>query len=186
MGVEPTSTALQAAAWPSGSSVVVPAASDGRSVLLVSKSSGPGSRHQKRPDLRQHFLKRLPLPHGQRSLRPSFSSSSLSPLTIRTPRLTCVSEGNPFRRLLTVSKKMAVRRSCVWTWDTFLSQRRYCETCKCPGQESNLIFELRGLACESSTLPGHVDFSTPPGSRTPSCGSEDHRASITLARHVVE
>lgn len=29
----------------------------------------------------------------------------------------------------------------------------------------------------------HVDSSTSPGSRTPSCGSEDHRASITLARH---
>jgi len=91
---------------------------DGRSSLLVSKSSGPGSRHQKRSDLRQHFLKRLLLPHGQRSLRPSFSSSSLSPFTIRTPRLTCVSDGNPFRRLFIVSKNMAVRRSCVWTWDT--------------------------------------------------------------------
>jgi hypothetical protein len=52
----------------------------------------------------QHFLNRLPLPHGHKSLRPSFSSSSLSPCTIRTPRLTCVSDGNPLRRLLIVSK----------------------------------------------------------------------------------
>jgi hypothetical protein len=38
-------------------------------------------------------------------LRPSFSSSSLSPRTIRTPRLTCVSDGMPLRRLLILSKK---------------------------------------------------------------------------------
>ena len=56
---------------------------------------------------------------------------------------------------------------------------------KCPRQESNLVYELRGLACESGTLQEHVvSFfqSTPPGSRTPSCGPEDHCASITLAR----
>ena len=73
--------------------------------LLFSKSSDPGSRRQKRPDFRQHFLNRLPLPHGQRSLRPSFSSSSFSPCTMRTPHFTFVSEGNPFRRLLIVSKE---------------------------------------------------------------------------------
>ena len=43
------------------------------------KSSCRGWSHQNKPFLRQHFLKRLPLPQGQRSLRPSFSSSSLSP-----------------------------------------------------------------------------------------------------------
>lgn len=73
--------------------------------LLLPKSSRPGSRRQNRPDLRQQFLNRALLPHGQRSFRPSFSSSSLSPRMMRTPRLTCVSEGNPFRRLLIVSKK---------------------------------------------------------------------------------
>lgn len=87
----------------------------------VPKSSDPGSRHQKQPFERQHFLKRLPEPQGQRSFRPSFSSSSLPPLTTRTPRLTCVSDGYPRRRLLIVSKKMAVRRtvrdSCV-PWRT--------------------------------------------------------------------
>ncbi len=155
MGVEPTSTGLQPVAVPSGSSVSKsPAQVDGRRSLLVSQSSDLGSRRQKRPDLRQHFLKRLPLPHGQRSLRPSFSSSSLSPFTIRTPRLACVSDGNPFRRLLIVSKKTAVRRSYLWTWDT--SIRDADQNRKCPSQESNLVYELRGLACESGTLQGHV------------------------------
>ena len=116
VGVEPTWTGLQPVAWPSGSSVSQsPAQMDGRrmSLSFLSKSSDLGLRHQKRPLFRQHFLKRFPLSHGQRSLRPSFSSRSLSPCTMRTPRLTCVSDGNPFRRLLIVSKKTAVRCSCV-------------------------------------------------------------------------
>lgn len=78
----------------------------------VPKSSGAGSRHQKRPFARQHALKRLPEPQGHGSFRPSFSSSTLSPWTTRVPRITCVSDGNPRRRLLIVSKEMAVRR-CV-------------------------------------------------------------------------
>jgi hypothetical protein len=41
-------------------------------------------------------------------LRPSFSSSSLPPPTTRFPRLTCVSEGKPFRRLLLTSKALGV------------------------------------------------------------------------------
>ena len=73
--------------------------------MSVPKSIGAGLRHQKQPFLRQHFLKRLPEPQGQRSFRPSLSSSSLSPCTTRTPRFTCVSDGNPRRRLLIVSKK---------------------------------------------------------------------------------
>ena len=48
----------------------------------VSKSNRPGSRRQNRPHFRQHFLNRLPEPHGQRSFLPSFSASSLSPWTI--------------------------------------------------------------------------------------------------------
>ena len=47
----------------------------------------------------------FPDPQGQRSFLPSFSSSSLLPWTIRTPRFTFVSDGNPLRRLLIVSKK---------------------------------------------------------------------------------
>jgi hypothetical protein len=77
---------------------------------LFAKSSGPDSRRQKQPDFRQHFLNRLPDPHGQRSFRPNFSVSSLLPWTIRTPRFTFVSEGKPLRRFLIVSKKMAVGR----------------------------------------------------------------------------
>jgi hypothetical protein len=40
---------------------------------------------------RQQRLKRRPEPQGQGSLRPSFSTSSLSPWTTRSPRLTEVS-----------------------------------------------------------------------------------------------
>jgi hypothetical protein len=69
------------------------------------KSSDPDSRRRKQLDSRQHFLKRFPEPHGQRSFLPSFSVSSFSPWTICTPRLTFFSEANPLRRLLIVSKK---------------------------------------------------------------------------------
>ena len=72
---------------------------------LVPKKSDPGLRRQKQPFVRQHFLKRWPEPQGQRSFLPSVSSSTLSPWTTRSPRLTCVSDGNPRRRLLIVSKK---------------------------------------------------------------------------------
>ena len=77
---------------------------DGRVSVFVPKSSRPDWSHQKRPDLRQHRLNRSPLPHGQGSLRPSFSSSCFSPWMIRTPHLTCVSDGKPRRRLLMGSK----------------------------------------------------------------------------------
>ena len=73
-------------------------------LLSISKKTSPGSLRQKEPVVRQHFLKSLPEPQGQRSFRPSFSSSSLSPWTILTPRLTCDSDGNPRRRLLVGSK----------------------------------------------------------------------------------
>src|SRR6266542_2989487 len=42
--------------------------------------------------------------HGHGSFRPSFSTSSLSPFTMRTPRLTLASDGKPLRRLLVASK----------------------------------------------------------------------------------
>jgi hypothetical protein len=61
-------------------------------------------RRQKLPDFKQHFLKCLPDPQGHGSFLPSFSTSSLSPWTILMPRLTCVSDGNPFLRLLVTSK----------------------------------------------------------------------------------
>ncbi len=74
-------------------------------MISLPKSNRPGSPRQNRPDLRQHRLNRLPEPHGQRSFRPSFSTSSLSPWTIRRLRLTWVSEGNPCHRLLIRSKE---------------------------------------------------------------------------------
>jgi hypothetical protein len=44
----------------------------GRAVMLsLSKSSGPGSRRRKQPELRLHFLNRLPEPHGQGSFLPT-------------------------------------------------------------------------------------------------------------------
>ena len=48
---------------------------------------------------------------------------------------------------------------------------------KCPRQESNLVFDLRRVACESGTPRGQcLSFSTPPRSRTPSCRFEVCRA----------
>lgn len=74
----------------------------------LSEKSRAGSHHQKQPRDRQHLLNRRPEPHGHRSFRPSFSSSNLSPWTIRTPRLTCVSDGKPRRRLLMISKGILI------------------------------------------------------------------------------
>ena len=48
---------------------------------------------------------------------------------------------------------------------------------KCPRQESNLVFDLRRVACESGTPRGQrLSFSTSPRSRTPSCRFEVCRA----------
>lgn len=80
---------------------------------LVPKSNGPGWNRQKQPFFRQQRLNRRPLPQGQRSFRPSFSSSSFSPWTRRTPTLTFVSEGYPRRRLLIGSKGTIVARPVV-------------------------------------------------------------------------
>jgi hypothetical protein len=46
----------------------------------------------------------FPDPHGQQSLRPSFSMSSMSPWTKRKSRFTCVSDGYPLRRFELTSK----------------------------------------------------------------------------------
>jgi hypothetical protein len=62
-------------------------------------------RRQKRPLLRQQFLKRRVDPHGHKSLSPSRSTSSTSPSRIvRASRFTRVSDGKPLRRLLIGSK----------------------------------------------------------------------------------
>ena len=49
---------------------------------------------------------------------------------------------------------------------------------KCPRQESNLVLDLRRVACESGTLRGQCcsHVSTSPRSRTPSCRFEVCRA----------
>jgi hypothetical protein len=48
---------------------------------------------------------------------------------------------------------------------------------KCPRQESNLVFDLRKVACASGTLRRHrLHPSTPPRNRTPSCRFEVCRA----------
>jgi hypothetical protein len=59
---------------------------------------------------------RRPDPQGHRSFRPSFSTSSLSPWTVRKPRFTCVSDGNPLERLLMRSKGglVGVLWGCPW------------------------------------------------------------------------
>ena len=48
--------------------------------------------------------------------------------------------------------------------------------CQCPRQESNLVFDLRRVACKSPTLRGHNFFSAPPRNRTSSGSFEDCRA----------
>ena len=73
--------------------------------ILFPKSTRRDWHHQKQPEWRQHRLNGLPLSQGHGSFRPSFSSSSLLPCTMRTPRLTLVSDGKPRRRLLIGSKK---------------------------------------------------------------------------------
>lgn len=75
------------------------------SSILFPKSTRRDWHHQKQPEWRQQRLNSLLLPQGHGSFRPSFSSSSLSPCTIRMPRLTLVSDGKPRRRLLIGSKK---------------------------------------------------------------------------------
>ena len=48
--------------------------------------------------------------------------------------------------------------------------------CECPRQESNLVYDLRKVACDPAHSEDVLSVSTPPRSRTPSCGFEDRRA----------
>jgi hypothetical protein len=73
-------------------------------MISFPESSDPDSPRRKQPELRQHFLNRLPEPHGQRSFLPTFSLKTLLPWTIRKPLFTFISDGKPLRRLLIVSK----------------------------------------------------------------------------------
>ena len=55
---------------------------------------------------------------------------------------------------------------------------------QCPCQESNLIFELRGLACESGTLQGQIDQHPAEESKKRPADSKSAMPTITLAgRH---
>jgi hypothetical protein len=72
---------------------------------------------QKRPLLRQQFLKRLVEPQGHRSLLPRRSTSSTSPsLIVCGPRFTRASDGKPLRRLLIGSKGERLLWVCLFSW----------------------------------------------------------------------
>ena len=90
------------------------------SSVLFPKSTRRDWHHQKQPVWRQHRLNGLPLSQGHGSFHPSCSSSSLSPCTMRTPRLTLVSDG----RTRTVDRLGAsvFRRQgrCLRRWATGL------------------------------------------------------------------
>jgi hypothetical protein len=63
--------------------------------------------------------------------------------------------------------------------------------CKaCPRQESNLALDLRRVACESTTLRGHLynchPPSAPPRDRTSSCSFEDCRANPAHSQGVLQ
>jgi len=47
---------------------------------------------------------------------------------------------------------------------------------ECPSQESNLVFDLRKVACVPAHSEDILSFSSPPRNRTPSCRIEVCRA----------
>lgn len=122
-------------------------------------------------------MSRLPLPQGHKSLRPSFSSSSLSPCTMRVPRLTLVSDGNPLRRLLMGSKK---RLSVEWLTGYGAPPFNVCSsihisrhsvparirTWSTTFAESRASVTLRGQIAEDSNKR-HVLYGVPPTHRLP-------------------
>jgi len=78
-----------------------------------------------------------PDPQGHRSWRPSFSSSSLSPCTMRWPRRTLVSDGYPFPPLTGWLESRGGSRShhCV-AWHTSKGKKWTHEFCQIPCAES--------------------------------------------------
>ena len=157
-----------------------------RSSLFPEKSSR-GSRRQKRPFDRQHRLNFLALPHGQRSFRPSFSSSSFSPCTICSPALTRLSDGKPLRRLLIASRAKAVRfvvvveKSVRWTRDTsgenenrvigLRTARKWRKGSRSYPLRLLCSFQLRPLIMpRSHTRPNSWDFVARRGGGTIGCG----------------
>lgn len=184
----PLRAALQAAASPLGFSVVCVGRSwkqPTRNLSFVSKSSRRDWRHQKRPNRKQHARNSLRLPQGHRSRRPSFSSSCLSPCTIRTPRFTCVSEGNPLRRLLIGSKKLFVIILAAHSTPPFAVEPVDAKIMPSPGiepglrpsrgrvqspahskdqqhpvEESNPVYDVRSVACSPTHSPGVLNIPT--------------------------
>jgi hypothetical protein len=79
--------------------------------------------------LRQQRLNKRPLPHGQGSLRPSFSKSSLSPWTILRPRLTWASLRIASTALgHHLESRARRRRNRNWTaWHTSLVLGRFVD-----------------------------------------------------------
>jgi hypothetical protein len=61
----------------------------------ITASSRPARYRRSRRSACSSSPKRFAEPHGQRSFRPSFRGSSLSPWTTRNPRRTFVSDGYP-------------------------------------------------------------------------------------------
>ncbi len=82
-----------------------------------------------------------------------------------------------------MGQNIQIRRSYVWTWDTSIREadQKKAESVLARNRTWSSTF------AESRAYPAHskdiLFVSTSPGSRTPSYGSEDRRASITLARH---
>ena len=98
--------------WSEVGTIHRPAPYEGDALPLSYRTAGKiirGGNHraghrQKQQLRRQQRLNARPESHGHGSLRPSFSCNGLSPCTMRVPRLTRVSDGKPFRRLLVTSK----------------------------------------------------------------------------------
>ena len=93
---------------------------------------------------------RLPLPHRHKSRRPNFSTSSLSPLTMRTPHLTFHSEGEP---ATTFTHGLKNDTSSLWHRMADLLSKRDKDQLR-PRQDLNLTFNLRRVACKSDTPQG--------------------------------
>jgi len=80
-----------------------------------------------------------PEPHGQGSLRPSFSINSLSPWTKRKPRFTFVSDRYPRRRLELRSKAGLVERIAIVCHDSLPSVRLGADSTKVAARPADFV-----------------------------------------------
>jgi hypothetical protein len=153
---------------------------------------------QKRPLLRQQFLKRLEDPQGHKSLLPRRSTSSTSPsLIVRGPRFTRVSDGKPLRRLLIGSKGEPVFWICRFSWHGCLLAVVVCCASRTSRRQRRkglhrlrLLPAVQRICCVAVTRLELVDLSTPRAAEAAAglwigaVGYEHHRDHIELARHV--